>query len=179
MLPVASWDWASTQCQWFLVLHVGQFTFQLVADIHVLYIGHLYLEKLQPYAPWCILRMSVSRESRFLFFACSVIWVSIGCRNPLIYYLHPFLAQTPATCSLPNPTNERQWIVNSFSCGIFGNQQITRMIELIIEVMTALMGNYTMYQRQNTDSQLINIVSCKQCKNPSLVVAIIILILYY
>jgi len=83
------------------------------------------------------------------------------------------------TCSLPHCENERQQSVNSCSCCIFGNQGIMLIYTFITALLTAVIGKDTMYQRQNTDSKLIDIASCKTCKNISLVVENAILIRYH
>jgi len=59
--------------------------------------------------------------------------------------------------------------VNRFSCCIFGNQGIVLIFAFIPELLTAVIGKYTMYQRLNTDCKLIDIASCKASKNISLV----------
>jgi len=46
----------------------------------------------------------------------------------------------------------------------------------LLELLTALIGNNTIHERQNTDSKLIDIASCKVCKNVLLVVEYAILI---
>ena len=49
----------------------------------------------------------------------------------------------------------------------------------ITALLTAVIGKDRRYQRQNTDSKLIDIASCKTCKNISLVVENAILIRYH
>jgi len=48
-----------------------------------------------------------------------------------------------------------------------------------MELLTALIGKNTIYQWYNTDSKIIDIASCKACKNISLDVENAILIRYY
>jgi len=88
--------------------------FQLVVDIHLLDIGCLFREKLQPDAPCRILRMSVNGASTIFPFASWVIYVPIGCRHPLIRLWQYLLGKTRVTCSLPHPKNERQLSINDF-----------------------------------------------------------------
>jgi len=83
------------------------------------------------------------------------------------------------TCSLPHPENEHQQSANSFSCCIFGNQGIALIFVFRKDSLTALIGKNELYQRLNTNSKLIDIASCKACKNISLVVENAILIRYY
>jgi len=93
--------------------------------------------------------------------------------------MEAFTGKTKAPCSLLHPENERQRSVNSFSCCIFGNQGIARIFAFIMELLTALIGKNTIYQTLNTDFKIIDIASCKACKNISLVVENAILIRYY
>ena len=53
------------------------------------------------------------------------------------------------------------------------------MFAFIPDSFTALIGKNKMLQKYNTDSKIINIASCKACKNISLVVENVILIQYY
>jgi len=46
-------------------------------------------------------------------------------------------------------------------------------------LLITVLGKNTIYQRLNTDSKLIDIASCKACKNILLVVENTILIRYY
>ena len=153
--------------------------FRLVADIHLTDIGSLYCQKRQWHAPCRILRTSVNRVSMIFSFASLVIYVPIGCRHPFIRYWRSILAKKTATCSLPHPENERQRSVNSFSCCKFGNQGTARIFTFITELLTALIGKNTIYQRWNTDSKLSDIASCEACKNVSLGVENVFLIWYY
>jgi hypothetical protein len=121
--------------------------FRLVADIHFSAIGSLQWEKLQRHAPCRILRMSVNGASIILSFASWPIYVSIGCRHLFIKYWQPLLAKTTAKCSLPHPEYERQRSVNSFSCCIVGNQVIALIFAFIMELLTAIIGKNTIYQR--------------------------------
>jgi len=126
-----------------------------------------------------IMKMSVNGASMIFSFISWVIYVLVGCRNPFIRYCQPLLAKTTATCSLPHPENEPQWRINIVSSCISGNQGIARILVFITELLTALIGKKTMYQRLNTDSKLIYIASCKAYKNLLLVVDNAILIRYY
>ena len=83
------------------------------------------------------------------------------------------------THSLRYPDNEHQQSINnSLSC-IFGNQSITQIFERITEPLTALIGRYRIYQRNNTDSEIIDIANCTTCKNKLLVVEYTLLIRRY
>jgi len=90
--------------------------------------------------------MSVNGASTIFSFASWLIYVPIGCIHPFIKYWQPLLAKTTAQCSLPHPENERQLSINSFSCCIFGNQVIALIFAFITELLTAIMGKYTIYQ---------------------------------
>jgi len=164
------WEWAWTECRQFAASHLGYFIFRLVADLHLSDIGCHYWENPQRHDRCRMLRMSVIGASMIVSFASWVIYFPIGCRHPFIKYWQPLLAKTTATCSLPHPDNECQRSVNSFSCCIFGNQAIVLIIVFIKELLTALQGKNTIYQRWNTDSKLIDNASCEACKNISLVV---------
>jgi hypothetical protein len=102
-------------------------------------------------------------------FTSWVISVSIGCRHPLIRYWQSSLTNTTEACNLLHPENEYQRRVNSVCSGIFGNQGIVQLFALITELLTALMGNNTIYQWSNTDSKLIDIANGKACHNALLV----------
>jgi len=91
--------------------------------------------------------MSVNGASTIFSVPSWVMYVPIGCRHPFIKYWQPLLAETTKTCSLPHPENERQQSVNSFSCCIFGNQGIALIFAFIKELLTALIGKNTIYQR--------------------------------
>jgi len=135
-------------------------------------------EKLQRHAPCHIARMRVNWASTVFCFASWVIYVLIGCWHPFMRYWQPLLAKTSVTCSLAHFENERQRRVSNFSCCIFGNQGIARIFAFLTELLTTLIGKNTRYQRWNTDSKLINISSCKACKDILLVVDNAILLRY-
>ena len=69
---------ASTERQWLLALHCGEFKFRLVADIHLWDNGSLYCQKQQRHAPCCILKMRVNRASTVLAPSYMVIKASGG-----------------------------------------------------------------------------------------------------
>jgi len=119
----------------------------LVAVINLSDIGCLYWKKLQRDAHYRILRMSVIGPSTIFSFAFWVIYVPIGCRHPFIDYWQPLLAKTTATCSLLYPENERQQSFNSFHCCLFVNPGIALIFVFITELLTAMIGNNTMYER--------------------------------
>jgi len=70
-------------------------------------------------------------------------WLQIS----IYQYWQPLFAETTAKSSLLHPENERQWNINSFSCCIFGNQVIVLIFAFITELLTAIIGKYTIYQR--------------------------------
>jgi len=80
-------------------------------------------------------------------------------------YWHPVGAKTTATHFMLHPENERQQSINSFCSCIFVNQGIVWIREHITELLPALIGKNTIYQRKNTDSKLIDIASHKTSKN--------------
>jgi len=90
--------------------------------------------------------------------------------------LAAFTGKTTATWSLPHTENEHQWSANSFSSCILGNQGMARIFTFTTELLTAPRVRNTIYQRQNTDSKLIDIASYKAFKHISLVVENVILI---
>jgi hypothetical protein len=89
--------------------------------------------------------MSINGASAIFSFTSWLIYVPNGSSHPLIRYWKHLLAKTTATYSLPHPENERQWSVNSFSCCKFGNQGIAWIFAFISELLTALLGNKTIY----------------------------------
>ena len=147
MLPAACWEWAATEHQQFLASHLGLSMFQLVVDIHLSDIGCLYWEQLQRHARSRTLRLSVHRVSTMFICEYWVIYFPIGYRHPFIKYWQPLLAKTTVTCSLPHPENEHQQSVNRISGIKFGNQGITLNSAFITELLTAVIGNNTMFQR--------------------------------
>jgi len=94
-----------------------------------------------------IMRMSVNVASTISSFTSWVIFVRIGSRHRFIKYWQPSLANTTATCSLPHPEIERQLSVDHFTCCIVGNQGIALIFEFMMELLTALIGKNTIYQR--------------------------------
>jgi len=120
--------------------------FRLVVEIHLSDNGSLYWEKLQWHAPGPILRMSVNGVSMIFSFTSWVIYVPIGCRHPFMRYWLPLVAKARGRGSLPHPENECQRSVNRFSCCIIGNQGIAQIFAFITELLTALLGNTTIYQ---------------------------------
>ena len=123
--------------------------------------------------------MSVNGAWTIFRFDSWSFYFPIGCRHPFIKCWQHLLAETTATFSLPHPENERQQSVKSFSCCMFGNQGITLISAFIMELLTAVIDKYPMYQRCNTDSKSINIASCNEYKNISFVLENAILIRYY
>jgi len=92
---------------------------------------------------------------------------------------HPLGAKTTVTCSLPHPENECQQNINNCGACIIANEGIARIFERITELSTTLIGENTIYQRNNTDSKIIDIANCKTCNNNILAVEYAILITYY
>jgi len=80
-------------------------------------------------------------------------------------YWLPLGAKTAATRSLPHPENERRQNVNNVWSCICGNQCIARIFEHITELLTALIGKYTIYQKKITDSKIIDFATCETRKN--------------
>jgi hypothetical protein len=80
-------------------------------------------------------------------FTAWLIYVPIGCRHPFIEYCQPLLGKITAKPSQPHPEIERQQSVNGFSYCTFGNQVIALIFALIMELLTAIIGNNTIYQR--------------------------------
>jgi hypothetical protein len=153
--------------------------FWLVADLHPSVIGSHYRHQQLRHALCRILKLSPNSESTIFSFASWVIYVPIGCRHPFSQSWHPSLAIAMAKCILPHPENERQQNINILSWCIIGNQSIAWILAFITELLTSLIGKYTVYSRKNTNSKLINIGSCKTCKNVLLVVENTILLRYY
>jgi len=142
-------------------------------------IARVYRHKRHQHGHCPILGMRITGVSTIFSFAPWVIYVPIGCRHPFNIYWQPVVAKTPATCSLLHPENERQRSVNSFSWCTLGDQGIVLIFVFINELLTALICKNTIFPRFNTDFKLIDIASCKACKNISLVVENTILIRYY
>jgi len=110
--PVLQKTTATMGHQRFLACHLGYFMFRLVEDIHLLYIGSLYWEKLQRHAPCRFLRMSVNGASTIFSFSSWVIYIPLGCRHPFVRYWQPLIGKPTVTCSLPHPENQHQRSVN-------------------------------------------------------------------
>jgi len=108
-----------------------------------------------------------------------VIHVLIGCRHLFIRYWQPLLGKTTVICSLPHPQKEYQRSINSFRSYIVRNQGIARIFAHIAALLTALIGKNTIYQRWNTDTELIDIANYTTCKSPLLVAENAILIRHY
>jgi len=88
-------------------------------------------------------------------------------------------AKRTVTCSLLHLENECQWSFINLSSCIFGNPGIAQIFEHIPKLLTALIGKSTIYQRQNTESKIINIANCKTCKNKLFTVEYTILTRHY
>jgi len=146
MVTARFWECTSMEHQCLFTSHLRYCLFRLVADIHVSDIGNHYWQQ-QWHAPCRILKNSVNGASTIFSFASWAIYIPIDCRHPFIRYRKPLLAKTRATYSLLHPDNERQWSVNSFSCCIFSIQGIARIFIFITELLTALIGKNTIYQR--------------------------------
>ena len=67
------------------------------------------------------------------------------------------------TYTLPHHENKQQLHINNVSSCILGNQPIARLLELITEPLTALIGINTKYKWKNTDFKIIDITNCKTC----------------
>jgi len=132
-----------------------------------------------PHGPGPILRMSFNGASRILSFVSCVIELPIGGRHPLMRYWQPLGAKTTATCSLLHLENECQLRFNRVCNWLFSNQGIVRMLEHITELLPALIGTNTIFERKNRDSKLNDIASCKTSKNILLVLDYTMLIRYY
>jgi len=147
--------------------------------MHIQCIGSFSRKKKEQHADCPILGRSVNRASAMFRFPSWVILFLIGCSHPLMRYGQPLGAKSTATYFLPHPENERYYRINGFWFYIFGNQGIGQIFMHIPELLTALIGNNTIYHKNNTDSKLNNIANCKTCKNTLLVAESTILIRYY
>jgi len=94
-----------------------------------------------------ILRMSVNVDSTMFRFISWIFYIPIGCSDPFFRDWQRLLGKTSAAYSLQHPENERQWIVNSFSCCIFGKQGIPQIFAFTTGLLTALIDEHTIYQR--------------------------------
>jgi hypothetical protein len=152
-------QWTSTECQRFVILEVQWWISDLVADTQNRCIGSFfcrprYRDDLRP-----TLRLSVNGASTIFTSAFWIIYVLVGYRHLLFRCWLPLLAETTATYSLTHPENKHQQSIKSFSCCIFGNHGIARSITFISVLLTALVAKNKIYQRWNTDSELIDIAS--------------------
>jgi len=123
--------------------------------------------------------MSVNGAWTIFSFASWVSYVPTGCSHPFMRYWQPLLATTTAKCSLQHPENERQLSVNSFRSCIFFNQGIAWIFACITVLLTALLGNNTIYRRWNIDTKSIDIANCSTCQSSLMVAENSILIRYY
>jgi len=142
-----TFQWASREHQWFVVLQVQWFTSDLVVVINYRLIGSFDRQKLWQNCHRPILRMTVNWASMTVSFASSVIYVSIGCRHLFMRYSKPLDPKTSASCSLPNPENQRQWSVSSFRSEKYGHQGIAQIFTGITVLLIPLTGKHTIYQR--------------------------------
>jgi len=92
--------------------------------------------------------------------------------------LQPFHLKQCRIHMLPQHETERQWRVNNNCSCLLGNQGFTRINELISELLSALIAKHTTYHRKDTDSKPIKVADCKACKQRSLAVKKLVLILY-
>jgi len=125
-----------------------------------------------------IVKMSVNGVATIFSYSSWVVYVPIGCRDPFMRYWQLSGANRTATRSLPHSENVRQRSINSFRSCTFGNQSIVPIFAHITELLTILIGNITTYERNNTDSKLIDIANCKRFRHILLVVEHGILIQY-
>jgi hypothetical protein len=99
------WEWASTEGEWFLALHLVKFVIWLVADIHLWDIGSLYGQKQQWLAPCIILKISFNGASTVLGIKYFVIKASHGSARTEPNYGLPWLVKkqyTKGTMRIPN-----------------------------------------------------------------------------
>jgi len=157
------------ECQRCLAVHFGLFMLLLVTNIHCSDIYCIHCQKQQRHRPCRILRMRVHGASTIFHITSSLSYVVIGCRHPFTRYWKPLMAKTTSIMKIS---------VNSFSCCIFGNCGIVEIFTFRLALLTTVIGKITVYQRWNTDSELINIVSCKSSKNILLDVKNVIFIWY-
>jgi len=80
---------------------------------------------------------------------------------------------------LPHYDNERQWSVNNLWPCVLGSQGISRMNELIMDLLTASIVKHTTYKRNSMDSIIIDMTNCNTCKKRLLAAEYAILIRYY
>jgi len=140
--------------------------------------GSCYTQKWWQHSHCLFVRMRISRASTIVNFECRVIYIPIGCRHPLMRYRQPLGENPTATCSLPHPENEgHKSVINCWSC-IFCIQGIARILKLITELLTSLIGKNTLYQRKNTEFKIIDIANCKTSKYKLLAIWYAILIRY-
>jgi hypothetical protein len=90
----------------------------------------------------------------------------------------PFQLTQLITHMLPHHDTERQPSVNNIWSCILGNQGSVRIGALITELLTASIPKNVTDGRQNTYSQILNVVDCKTSKMRLLAVEYLILIMY-
>jgi len=82
------------------------------------------------------------------------------------------------TYTFPHNANEPQWSVNNFLSCVLGSHGIAQIYELISELLTAIIGKNTIYERKNAYSKIINIAICKTLKQRLLAAEYVILVSY-
>jgi len=66
--------------------------------------------------------------------------------------------------SSPHLESEHHWNINNFWSCILGKEGIAQIFELILELLTAVIGRKTKYNIKTTDSKIIDIANCKTFK---------------
>jgi len=91
----------------------------------------------------------------------------------------PFQLKLYMTYLLSHHENKRQCSVNSFWSPIFGTQGTAQIYELILELLTAFIGNNSTCKTKNTDFEIIHTANSKTCKEILLAAEYAILIRHY
>jgi len=90
--------------------------------------------------------------------------VAIGCRHPYIGYQLSLAPKATAAGLPPHPENDCQQSLNASWSSSMGNQGIVRIYQIITELLNALVLPNPNHKRQNMDSKITNVITCKVIK---------------
>jgi len=84
--------------------------------------------------------MSLNAVSMIFNFAFGLMYIQIASSHPFFSHWQPLLGNTTATCSLPQPENERQWSVNNVLSRILANLCSDWLQTSIYRILAAFTG---------------------------------------
>ena len=114
------WKWVSTQCAWFLALHLGLSMCWIVARIYIRCICSIFEQNDALYLPCPIMKMSVNRVSTIFSILIQVMEKQSGCDKTWWLIWKCLLVKEKATWLLLHSEIEHQRSVNDFWLCILG-----------------------------------------------------------